>query len=165
MIMRKQQVLDTYDKVKEKALRLLEFRSHSEFELKQKLRINGATDEHIEDTLEFCRRYGFVNDQMYAERKAHDLINLKKYGIRRVRNELKAKGIDDTIIENVICALDPDIEADALIGLVEKKLHGDFSDKNADKCIRYFIYRGYDIYDIKDAMRTVKERSDCPDEI
>lgn len=165
MIMRKQQVLDTYDKVKEKALRLLEFRSHSEFELKQKLRINGATDEHIEDTLEFCRRYGFVNDQMYAERKAHDLINLKKYGIRRVRNELKAKGIDDTIIENVICALDPDIEADALIGLVEKKLHGDFSDKNSEKCIRYFIYRGYDIYDIKDAMRTVEERSDCPDEI
>ena len=165
MIMRKQQILDTYDKVKEKALRLLEFRSHSEFELKEKLRRGGACDEHIEDTLDFCRRYGFVNDHTYAERKAHDLIQLKKYGLRRVRSELKVKGINDAIIEDVMSALDPDIECDALTGLVEKKLRGDFSDKNAEKCIRYFIYRGSDIYDIKDAMRTVKERSDCPDEI
>lgn len=163
--MRKQKPLDTYDKVKEKALRLLEFRSHSEFELTQKLRHAGASNEHIEDTLEFCRRYGFLNDTSYAERKAHDLINLKKYGIRRVKSELKAKGIKDEIIENVISSLDPDIECDALVGLVEKKLRGDFSDKNSDKCIRYFVYRGYDIYDIKDAMQTVKERSDCPDEI
>ena len=163
--MRKQKPLDTYDKVKEKALRLLEFRSHSEFELTQKLRHAGAQDEHIENTLEFCRRYGFLNDASYAERKAHDLINLKKYGIRRVKSELKSKGIKDDIIENVISALDPDIECDALVGLIEKKLRGDFSDKNSDKCIRYFVYRGYDIYDIKDAMQTVKERSDCPDEI
>lgn len=163
--MRKQQPLDTYDKVKEKALRLLEFRSHSEFELTQKLRHHGASSEHIEDTLEFCRRYGFLNDASYAERKAHDLINLKKYGIRRVKSELKAKGISDDIIENVISTLDTDTECDALVGLVEKKLRGDFSDKNADKCIRYFVYRGYDIYDIKNAMQTVKERSDCPDEI
>ncbi|MBQ3124861.1 MAG: regulatory protein RecX [Clostridia bacterium] len=163
--MRKQQTLDTYDKVKEKALRLLEFRSHSEFELTQKLRHHGASSEHIEDTLEFCRRYGFLNDVSYAQRKAHDLIYLKKYGIRRVKSELKVKGISDDIIENVISAIDPDAECDALVGLVEKKLRGDFSDKNSDKCIRYFVYRGYDIYDIKDAMQTVKERSDCTDEI
>lgn len=163
--MRKQQILDTYDKVKEKALRLLEFRSHSEFELKEKLRHHGADPIHIEDTLEFCRRYGFVNDESYAERKAHDLVNLKKYGIRRVRCELKSKGISDEIIENVILSIDTDVESDALVGLIEKKLHGDFSDKNAEKCIRYFVYRGYDIYDIKTAMQTVKERSDSPDEM
>lgn len=163
--MRKQKPLDTYDKVKEKALRLLEFRSHSEFELTQKLRHAGADNKHIEDTLEFCRRYGFLNDASYAERKAHDLVNLKKYGIRRVKSELKAKGIKDEIIEDVLSSIDPDTECDALVGLVEKKLRGDFSDKNSDKCIRYFVYRGYDIYDIKDAMQTVKERSDCPDEI
>ena len=91
--MRNQKPLDTYEKVKEKALRLLEFRSHSEFELTQKLRHQGAKDEHIEDTLDFCRRYGFVNDKAYAQRKAADLINLKKYGLRRVKSELKAKGI------------------------------------------------------------------------
>ncbi len=163
--MRKQQALDTYDKVKEKALRLLEFRSHSEFELAEKLRRQGAADEHIEDTLEFCRRYGFVNDNSYAMRKANDLIHLKKYGLRRVKSELKAKGISNVIIEEVMLNFDKDEECDALIGLVEKRLRGDFSDKNAEKCIRYFIYRGYDIYDIRSAMQTVKERSEYSDEI
>lgn len=162
--MRKKTVLDTYDKVKEKALRLLEFRSHSEYELRQKLRMAGASDEHIEQALEFCRHYGFVNDKSYALGKARDLINLKKYGLRRVKSELKMKGIDSVIIDEVMQSLDCDDECDILIELVEKRLKGDFSDKNSDKCIRYFVYRGYDIYDIKNAMQTVKERSDCPDE-
>lgn len=163
--MRKQKPLNTYDEVKEKALRLLEFRSHSEYELIMKLRHQEASEENIEKTLEFCRRYGFVNDKSYAQRKANDLINLKKYGIHRVKSELKAKGISDTIIENVLAEIDTEKEVDVLIGLVEKKLRNNFSDKNKDKCIRYFIYRGYNIYDIKNAIQTVLERSDCPDEM
>lgn len=163
--MKKQKPLETYEKVKEKALRLLEFRSHSEYELKQKLRHAGASDEHIEDTLEFCRRYGFVNDKTYAHHKAADLINLKKYGLRRVKSELKSKGISNTIIDEVMLEFDTDEESDILVGLVEKRLHGDFSDKNAERCIRYFVYRGYDIYDIRTAMQTAKERSDRSDEI
>lgn len=154
--MKKHQTLDTYEAVKEKALRLLEFRSHSERELADKLRIKGASDEHIELTLDFCRRYGFVNDASYAERKANDLINLKKYGIRRIRNELKMKGISDEIIEDVLSALDTEKETENLINLVEKRLKGDFSDKNKDKCLRYFVYRGYDIYDIKDVILTLE---------
>ncbi len=163
--MRKQQTLDTYEKVKEKALRLLEFRSHSELELRQKLRHQSASEEHIEETLDFCRRYGFVNDKSYAERKAADLINLKKYGLRRVKSELKAKGIDSSVIDEVLLKYDTNEESDVLITLAEKKLRGDFSDKNTERCIRYFIYRGYDIYDIRNAITTVKERSDCPDEM
>lgn len=163
--MRKQKPLITYEDVKEKALRLLEFRSHSEYELKTKLRQAGASDEHIDEALDFCRRYGFINDTAYAQAKARDLVNLKKYGSRRVRSELKAKGVDTTVIDEVMSELDRDTENEVLISLVEKKLKGDFSDKNRDKCIRYFIYRGYDLYDIKDAISLIKERNDFTDEM
>lgn len=162
--MRKQKPLDTYEAVKEKALRLLEFRSHSEKELSFKLTHYGASDEHIERTLDFCRRYGFVNDESYAIAKASDLIKLKKYGLRRVRAELKSKGIPDDLIENALMSLDTENEENVLKELVRKKLRGDFSDKNKDKCLRYFVYRGYDIYDIKDAIGTCAERSDYTDE-
>ncbi len=158
--MRKQKTLDTYEDVKEKALRLLEFRSHSEYELKDKLRHRGAKEEHIMGVVEFCQRYGFLNDQAYARAKANDLIHLKKFGIRRIRAELKAKGIDDYIIEEVLQDLNPDKEAENLITLLERKLKGDFSIKNKDKCMRYFAYRGYDLYDIKDAIRQIEERTD-----
>lgn len=154
---KKQQPLTTYDAVKEKALRLLEFRSHSEKELTDKLKRQGASDEHITMTLDFCRNYGFVNDGAFARHKANDLFNLKHFGKRRIQNELKVLGIDDEFIYAALCGLDDDSELDALRSLLEKKLNGDFSDKNKDKCMRYFIYRGYDLYDIKDTIRLLEE--------
>ena len=93
--MRRKETLNTYEAVKEKALRLLEFRSHSEHELSQKLRLLGAKQEHIEAALDFCREYGFVDDKAYASRKAADLFRLKKFGRRRIENELRSLGIPD----------------------------------------------------------------------
>ncbi|MGN1115703.1 MAG: regulatory protein RecX [Candidatus Ornithomonoglobus sp.] len=155
---KKQQPLTDYNAVKEKALRLLEFRSHSEKELTDKLKRQGASDEHIEMTLDFCRNYGFVNDEAFAKHKANDLFNLKHFGKRRIRNELQALGIDDEFIDEALCGLDDESELNALRSLLERKLNGDFSDKNKDKCIRYFIYRGYDLYDIKDTIRLLEEK-------
>ena len=85
--------------------------------------------------------------------------------MRRVKSELKSKGISDDIIEQVLLEFNDDTEAQTLAVLVEKKLRGDFSDKNKDKCIRYFIYRGYDFYDIKNVIRICKERSDISDDV
>ena len=158
--MYKKKTLDTYDAVKEKALRLLEFRSHSEHELTQKLKRAGASDDNIEQTLIFCREYGFVDDTAFAKRKAADLLNLKKYGRRRIYSELKALGIDEDDITAAMEELDPDAEQRNLEALAEKKLGGDTSSKNIDKAIRFLVYRGYDIYDIKDIMSGLEVSDD-----
>ncbi|MCD8390369.1 MAG: recombination regulator RecX [Firmicutes bacterium] len=136
-----------YEETKEKALRLLEFRAHSERELKDKLKRAGAQSEDIERALDFCREYGFVNDAEYARRKACDLKNLKKYGKRRIAQELYSKGISSEITDAVLAETEDDEEE--LYALVKKKLGGDFEQKNIDKCIRYFIYRGYGVSEIK----------------
>lgn len=146
----------TYEQTKEKALRLLEFRSHSEKELSDKLKRAGAKDDDIERVLSFCREYKFVNDAEYAKRKARDLQNLKKFGKRRIYQELRVKGISDEDIEEALAELEFMEEEDILYPLVEKKLKGDFEQKNIDKCIRYFIYRGYDLGDIKSCIERIK---------
>ncbi len=151
--MKNQKPLKTYDEAKEKALRLLEFRSHSEKELTEKLKIRGATDEIISDVLDFCRNYGFVNDKDFAKRKAKDLYNLKKYGKRRIEQELKAKGISSDLIYEALCEID--FDENDLESLVRKKLNKNFEKKNIDKCIRYFLYRGYDFCEIKSCIDKV----------
>ena len=156
----KKKTLNTYEAVKDKALCLLEFRSHSEQELIRKLRMNGAADEHINMALAFCREYGFVNDAAYAAHKAADLFNLKKYGKRRIKSELKSLGIADEDISSALDALDPEDELTNLRAAAEKKLGGDMSGKNLDKCIRYLIYRGYDLYDIKDILGEMEVTDD-----
>ena len=145
----------TFEQAKDKALRLLEFRSHSERELTDKLKRAGAKDEDIEEILEFCRNYGFVNDRDYAMRKARDLKNLKKYGLQRIKSELYSKGIPAEYVEEAVAELD-DNEEEILLPLVEKKLKGDFEKKNIDKCIRYFLYRGDSFGDIKSCIENLK---------
>lgn len=145
----------TYEQAKDKALRLLEFRSHSEKELKIKLKRAGALDDDVEEIIEFCKNYNFINDESFAKRKAADLKNLKKYGKNRIKNELYSLGIDSEIIENAISELD--FDDDVLLGLVEKKLSKNFEKKNIDKCIRYFLYRGYEFGEIKRCIENIKE--------
>lgn len=138
----------TAAEAKEKALRLLEFRAHSEKELCEKLRRAGATAEDLPPIIEFLREYGFLNDAEYAKRLARDLQNVKKLGKRRIAQELKSRGINGEDFEAALSELSDD-EEDALFPLVEKKLGGNFEKKNIDKAIRYFMYRGYGFDDIK----------------
>lgn len=150
----------TYEQAKEKALRLLEFRAHSEKELRDKLAFAGARSEDIEEIIELCRRYNFVNDRSYAARKAADLKNLKKYGRRRIERELSFKGISSEHIAEALEELDFDDAEETLAPLVRKKLGGDFERKSVDRCIRYFMYRGYEARDIKNCIESIKGETD-----
>lgn len=140
---------------KEKALRLLEFRSHSEKELYDKLIRAGANAEDLPEIFEFLREYSFVNDAEYAKKLARDLQNLNKYGRRRIREELKFRGIFGEDLENAMLELS-DEEEEQLLPLMERKLGGNFEKKNIDRAIRYFAYRGYGFDDIKSAVERIK---------
>lgn len=140
---------------KEKALRLLEFRTHSEKELCDKLIRAGANREDLPPIIEFLKEYNFLNDSQYAKRLARELQNLKKYGRYRIIQELKSRGISGEDLENALSELDGN-EEDTLFPLVEKKLGGNFERKNIDKTIRYFMYRGYSFDDIKTCIEKAK---------
>ena len=140
---------------KEKALRLLEFRSHSEKELRDKLLRAGANSDDLPEIFDFLREYSFVNDAEYAKKLARDLQNLNKYGIRRIREELKSRGIFGEDLENAMLELTDD-EEDQLLPLMERKLGGNFEKKNIDRAIRYFAYRGYGFGDIKSAIEKIR---------
>ena len=154
----KKQTLENYEQTKDKALRLLTFRAHSEKELCDELRMAGAKEEDIERTLEFCRRYGFVNDLQYAKSKARDLKNLKKYGKRRIEAELYSKGISSEAVSEAVGELE--FDDDILKMLVEKKLANNFEKKSIDRCMRYFLYRGYEMSDIRNCIEEIKGETD-----
>jgi len=144
----------TREETKEKALRILEFRSHSAFELKEKLRRAGSTEEDIEYMIDFCIEYNFINDKEYAKMRARDLSSLKKFGKHRIKTELFRRGLSS---EDIQYALE-EIEDDSyeLEILISKKLKGNFEQKNCDKAIRYFLYRGYELSDIKNIIERLK---------
>ncbi len=148
--------LGSFDAVKERTLRLLAFRAHSEYELRDKLTHVGASAEHIDDVIEFLYEYKLIDDRIYAERLAADLSNIKKYGRYRIIAELSRKGIARDIISEVTDAMETD-EEEQLLPLMERKLGGNFDQKSRDRAFRYFAARGYSFEDIKAAYNRLKD--------
>lgn len=148
-------ILENYEETKEKALRILEFRNHSEKEISRKLLQAGAKPEDIEKTIEFLKEYHLINDEAYAKALAHDLQHLKKYGKNRIKSELFEKGISCDIVEEIMSTFSDD--EDVLTELVRKRIKNDFDKKNKDKIMRYFIYRGYSADEIRNCINSLEQ--------
>lgn len=142
----------TYEQAKEKALKYLDYRSHSEYEIREKLRHAGADTDIIERVAEFLTEYKLIDDTDYAKRYSRDLQNLRRLGKARIRTELKKKGIKNDIIEIAISDL-PEQSEELLFELVKKRMKGDIN--NRDKVLRYFLYRGYCLDEIKKCINSI----------
>ncbi len=145
----------TFEQTKNKALKYLEYRVHSERELRQKLRRAGAEERNIDMVMEFLVEYKFVNDEEFAELYIRELKNLKRFGQKRIRLELSKKGIPSEIIENAILQEEWE-EEDVLLPMMRKRLGGNFERKNLEKAVRYFVYKGYSYDDINSAIDKLK---------
>jgi regulatory protein len=85
--------VDTPQELKARALRYLVRREHSRDELARKLSPHAESAEILEGTLNWLESTNKLSNQRFAEVRAHQLS--RKYGAARIRQDLKAKGIDD----------------------------------------------------------------------
>ncbi len=107
-------------KAKDQALKFLTYRQRSKKEIINKLKSKGYEEDIIENTLSYLEEYGLVNDVEFAKAFMRDKINLNKFGPTRIKYELYKKGIDDSIIEEVL--EEDDEEYTRALVLAKKKL-------------------------------------------
>ncbi|MBQ3022235.1 MAG: regulatory protein RecX [Clostridia bacterium] len=136
------------------ALYLIEFRDRTEKELREKLTAKGYTEEQIEDTVEFLKNYGYIDDKRYALHFISDAINLKKWGKIRIRTELLRKGIDRETVEFSLEDAFSKIEDDRVFSIMEKRFSdSDFGNmKERTRIFNFFMRRGFTPDEIKGAM-------------
>ena len=89
-------------RAQEKALYLLEHRSHSKRELTEKIARTAASWEAAQAAADHLEEIGLVDDRAFAETYARELFQRKRYGARRVRQELSRKGVGRDIIDQVL---------------------------------------------------------------
>ena len=94
----------------EKALYLLEHRAHSKKELAAKIARTEFDREAAMRAAERMEELGLVDDEQYARRLTQELFERKKYGTRRVRQELQRRGIDDALIGQVLEEFSPETD-------------------------------------------------------
>jgi len=90
---------DTPRELKARALRLLMRRDHGRAELVRKLTQHAESIEALELLLDELVRRKLLSEDRVAESRANTLS--RKFGVARIRHDLRAKGIADETIERV----------------------------------------------------------------
>ena len=105
---------------------------------------------------EIAEELGLLDDEAYARALAREMFERKKFGARRVRQELRQKGIDEETAAAVLAefAPEPDGARDAIRELVEKKYPAAFGDEKVRRRAVAALQRyGYSFEDIMAVLR------------
>ena len=142
-------------KARERAFYLLESREHSKKELVDKLS-RSVSYEIAEETAQHMEELGLIHEDAYARRLAEYLTNVKKRGPRRVRLEMRQKGIPEELIDAALEELEP--EEDLLTDLVRRRYARYLGDeKGRNRTLQALMRLGHSYYDALAAVETVKE--------
>lgn len=146
-------------RAQEKALYLLEHRSHSKKELAEKIARTAASREAAQAAADHMEELGLIDDEAYARELARVLFTRKHYGAVRVRQELRQKGIDSDLIDTLIEEYaDEDEALETLRGLLAGKYAGWQEDEKTRRRAFAALRRlGYSYELIRRAMAAPEE--------
>ena len=146
-------------RAREKALYLLEHRSHSKKELTEKIARTAASREAAQAAADRMEELGLLNDETYARDLARELFQRRRFGKARVRQELRRKGIDSALIDELLEDYgDEELALQNIQAVLEKKYAGWQEEEKLRRRAFSALQRlGYSYDLIRRAMRTEEE--------
>lgn len=137
------------------ALNSLDYRDHSEREIRTKL-LRKYDADCVEEAVRKLVELDLVNDERYAENYARELYEHKKFGKMRIKSELRAKGIAADIANEAVDALFEEEEPDniqRIVDIIGKRYYNRMNDDVGRKKVFAALQRmGYSFSDIREAM-------------
>jgi regulatory protein len=108
---------------REIAFRLLRRRLRSRAELETALRLRGVSGEALLAVTADLRRGGWIDDARYARAWIRDRLALRPSGARRLRSELRRKGVDAQVVAGALAELLPvEMERDLALAQARARL-------------------------------------------
>ncbi|MBQ5563625.1 MAG: regulatory protein RecX [Clostridia bacterium] len=148
--------MSKFNRAKEKALYLIEYRSRTKKELYDKLiPLFGESASAL--AIERLEELGLINDESYAREYADVLLNKKGFSRQRALFELMKKGIDKDLAEEILDESEPD-PVEQIKHLLETKFLRRLSnEKDLAKTVNALKSMGYRWSDIQDAMSIIED--------
>ena len=145
-------------RARERALYLLDMRSHTKKELSDKLS-KTVSAEIAAETAQRLEELGLVDDEAYARRLAHSLTEQKGWGAQRIRQRLYEKGVPREVAASAMQELAETTDThEQLLRVIEKKYASRLSDqKSVEKTIAALMRLGYRYGDIRAALSEYAE--------
>ena len=143
---------DTPLELKIRALRYLARREHSRAELARKLAPHAESPQAIETVLDDLANRKQLSDERYAEVRSHWLS--RKYGAAKIRQDLKAHGVAEAVIERV--SAEGDLEKAKAILARKYRAVATTRDEKAKRA-RFLQSRGFSYEIIRKVLSTEDE--------
>ncbi|MDD5568728.1 MAG: regulatory protein RecX [Candidatus Omnitrophica bacterium] len=113
---------EIFDKARDYAFFLLKFRLRSENELIQRLKLKKIPEKTIKELVAFLKEKKFIDDNIFAKAWINSRLR-KPLGLRRVKQELRQKGVDKEIIESQSSGVTDYSETDTVLDLAKRRLN------------------------------------------
>lgn len=121
-------------------------------QIKEYLNKKGYDEAVINAVVEKLKEYKYLDDSQYVT--AFVNTNKSKYGVRKLREKLKQKGVADA---NLSVLDDYEEDVDALKNVAEKYMsHKEKTPENYNKLYRFLAMRGYNFDDINACVNEIK---------
>ena len=121
-------------------------------QIKEYLNKKGYDEAVINAVVEKLKEYKYLDDSQYVT--AFVNTNKSKYGVRKLREKLKQKGVADA---NLSVLDDYEEDMDALKNVAEKYMsHKEKTPENYNKLYRFLAMRGYNFDDINACVNEIK---------
>lgn len=137
---------DTLQKAKNYCFLLLKIRPRSEKEIYNRLKRKRFNEDIILAACKSLKDKGFINDSLFVKGWIDSRLK-KPFGLRRIKQELKLKGIEDSLIESNIAEIRGNYsEEDTVLRVVAEKLNklnGKDPDKVKKHLYGYLLRRGF----------------------
>ncbi len=136
--------------VKEAFAKMAQLCSRSEqcsADIRKKMIAYEIMDELVEEIIAKLRKEKFLDDERYVKAYISDKFRLNKWGKIKIRYYLKAKGLQDSVIEKGLHEIDEDEYKKALISTLKEKAKMVKSDNKFEKMgqiIRFAQSRGFE---------------------
>jgi len=130
-------------------------REHSAKEIRKKLKGRIESLEDLEVEIEKLQNEGLLSDERFAESYFHSRKR-RGFGPLRIKNELRERGVDDSISSELMRSEDWSVFAHASL---MKKTGGTIPPEKEKvlKLKRFLNYRGFDFQDINKAFSLIED--------
>lgn len=141
-------------RAQEKALYLLEYRNYSKRELTEKIARTAASREAAQAAAGRMEELGLIDDRRFGEDYAKELFSRKGYGARRAAQELRRKGLDQELVQELVEKYgSPEQSGENIRRVLEKKYPGWQADEKVRRRAFAALQRlGYSYQEVREAM-------------
>jgi len=146
------------------ALRILTRCDRSEVELRNKLKQFGFTLSAIDEAVEKCYEYNYLNDERYARERARSLVRTGRGVGHKIRLELRRRGLSEHNVEQALELVETEFSSQDILRDQLDRRFPSFNYSNADdrqrrRVISYFQRRGFSLDLIFNALRQQNEEN------